>query len=119
MYESAAMGWTVPKWLTPPKSIRALATGIAGAVFKGTTVTIPTPIGPQTFNLSDPNDVARLKAMIAGTKFNIAPPRPGGPQPFDLGRTVGEMPGGWLTVAVVGLGAVFLLSQLPKMARRS
>lgn len=109
MYQRAPtlQSW-LPRILTPPRSLRNLLKGIAGAVVRGATVTIPTPAGPQTFNLGDPAQRAQLEAMVRGSRFNIATPQPG--TGFDLGRSIEQnVPGGWATVAVAGVLAVFLL----------
>jgi len=109
MYQRTATleSW-LPRFLTPPRSVRDLLKGIAGAVWRGTTVTIPTPVGPQTFNVGDPAQRAQLEAMIRGTRLNVATPEPGAG--FDLGRSIEKnVPGGWATVGIGVLLAVFLL----------
>jgi len=115
MYQSASLGFSLPRWLTPPRSVRELAAGIVGAVVRGTTITIPTPVGPQTFNLGDPSQRAQLEAMVRGTRVNVATPEPGGGG-FDINRTVqSNVPGGWATIAMVGVAAALVL---PRLLRR-
>jgi hypothetical protein len=119
MYQTApTLALTLPKFLTPPRSVRELVSGVAGALIKGTTVTIPTPVGPQTFNVGDPAQRAELEAMIRGTRFNVAQPQPGAPP--DLARAIEQnIPGGWGTVGLVGLGLVAVLMVMSMRARRA
>jgi len=113
---SPTLGLSLPRWLTPPRSIRDLVKGIAGAVVRGTTVTIPTPAGPQTFNLGDPAQRAQLEALIRGARLNVATPEPGGR--FDLGRSIEQnVPGGFATLALVGLVGLLLMSGVMRRQR--
>lgn len=112
-YETPGLlGFTLPKWLTPPKSIRDIAASIFGAVVRGTIVTVPTPLGTQTFDLGNPADVAMLKQMAAGVKVG----RPA-PTPSPVGKAdefvTSHVPGGWTGLALVGAGLLFL----PKLLR--
>jgi hypothetical protein len=108
----SGLGFTLPKWLTPPKSIRNIVGSIVGAVVRGTTVTVPTPMGTQTFDLGNPQDVAMLQQMATGFKISKSPPTPG-----PVGRAdqfvTSHVPGGWMGIALVGAGLIFL----PKMLR--
>lgn len=97
------LGLSLPRWLTPPRSVRDLVKGIAGAVVRGTTVTIPTPIGPQTFNLGDPAQRAQLEAMVRGSRLNVATPRAGGGFFQSIEQNV---PGGLSTIGLLLLVAV-------------
>ncbi len=126
MYEvterGGVLGFTLPRWLTPPRSIRDLASSltrsIAGSVLKGTTITIPTPMGTQTFDLSNPADRAVLEQMVTGTRITRTPPRE--PNPIQTGgQFVSEhVPGGWLTIAAVGVGVFLLVASRPGAPRR-
>jgi len=106
----------LPRWLTPPSWLR----NIAGSVFKGTKVTIPTPAGPQTFDLGNPADVAALKKLLTGAKVSTSV----GQQPTNpldqANRAVQEnIPGGWLTIIGLGLAGFFLVRALTQPRRRS
>jgi hypothetical protein len=93
--------------LKPP----AWARNIFGAIFKGTTITVPTPLGPQTFDLGNPADVAALKSMVTQSKVRVSTPGQQPTGPIDqVNKTVQEnIPGGWLTVIGVAAGIVFLM----------
>lgn len=98
----------LPRWLTPPQALRNLVGGIFGAVVKGTTVTVPTPAGPQVFNLGDPEDRKRLEALARGVKLNVATPQAGS---TGFPALVESVPGGWGTIAVVGLVGALLIGR--------
>ena len=116
MYQRPSLGLTLPRFLTPPRSVRDLVKGIGGALIRGTTVTIPTPVGPQTFNVGDPSQRAQLEAMIRGARLNVATPQPG--TGFDLGRSIERnVPGGWATIGLAALAAVFLLGGIARPRR--
>jgi hypothetical protein len=102
MYQrQSALGFALPDF-------GSILRGIAGAVWRGTSVTIPTPVGPQTFNVSDPAQRAQLEAMVKGLKLNMATPQ--APPRFDIARSIEQnVPGGWATVAIALLAGVFLL----------
>lgn len=85
---------------------------VAGAVLKGQTVTIQTPTGPIIFDLSDPDQVKALQQMV--TKAQLTR----GPAPAPALPSI-PVPGGWSTVAVVGLVAVLGFLLLSGGARRS
>lgn len=94
-----------PDWLT----------NIVGAVVKGTTVTIPTPGGPFVVDLGDPASIAAAQAALKGTKLSTSV----GTKPTtplqQVNAAVESMPGGWLTVAGIGLAAFLIL---PRLLRR-
>lgn len=116
MYQRPTLQSWLPRFLTPPASVRDLLKGIAGAVVRGTTVTIPTPVGPQTFNIGDPAQRAQLEAMVKGTRLNVATPQPGAG--FDLGRSIEQnVPGGWATVGIGILIGAFVLGGLMRPRR--
>jgi len=110
------LGFSLPRILTPPKGVRDLLKGVAGAVFQGTMVTIPTPIGPQTFNLGDPAQVAQIMAMLRGTRVSVATPRPG--TGGGINQAVQQnVPGGWATIGLVALAGFFLLGRSVRTRR--
>jgi hypothetical protein len=101
----SSLGFTLPRFLTPPRSIRNLASDltrrIVGAVARGTQITVPTPAGDQTFDLGNPNDLQMLRNMAAGTRITTKPESQGGAA--SVAEQVSEhVPGGWGTIAVVG-----------------
>ncbi len=113
--ESGVGAFKLPRWLTPPKFVR----DIAGAVLRGTQVTVPTPVGPQTFDLGNPADMALLKNLVTGTKVSTrVGPRP--PSAMErVTQTVEAIPGGWLTLAAVGVGLFLVMGAMrPRVSRR-
>ncbi len=98
--------------LKPPAWLRNLA----GAVVKGTTATIPTPAGPVVVDLGNPQSVAAAKAAITGTKFSTTMGNKPTSPAEQLNASIQEnVPGGWLTIAALVIGGVFVL---PKLLRR-
>ena len=105
MYESrdntlGALGLAVPDWLKR----------LAGAVVRGTRVTIQTPVGPQTIDLSKPGGAEALRALqeslrSAQFEFTSAPRTVA--QQFQAG--IAQVPGGWVTIGLVG-AALLLFS---------
>lgn len=88
------LGFSIPPWVAR----------IAGAVVNGKVVSVPTPVGAITFDLSNPDSLAALAKMVSGTKITAAPtltPAPARPSFVD------SIPGGWLTLIGVGLGVVY------------
>lgn len=104
MRHGEGLGFSLPSW----------ASNIVGAVLRGTQVTVPTPAGPLTFNLGNPADVAALKQLVTGTTVQVTrrPPPPSSPIEQAQAFVQEKVPGGWLTVAGVGLGAVLLFTML-------
>lgn len=101
MYQSG-LGLTLPKALTPPSWLR----NIVGSAFKGTTVSVPTPSGTLTVDISDPAQLQMLKNMVLGAKIGKASPG-GGPS----GGAAAAAGVGIGTIALVVLGAMFLLGR--------
>jgi hypothetical protein len=97
MYSPNGLGFS----LKPPAWIK----NIVGAAFKGTTVTVPTPSGTLSVDISDPSQVNMLKNMILGTKIGKASPSsPGGggvPVAAVAGLSVGM-------IAMIALGVILL-----------
>lgn len=54
-------------------SLTNLLKSIAGAVVRGTQVTVPTPTGQQTYDLGNPSHVRALESLISGVKIGKAP----------------------------------------------
>ena len=111
MYEpNTGLGFS----LKPPAWLRKLT----GAVVKGTTATIPSPAGPIVVDLGDPDSVARAKAAITGTKFSTTVGKKPGTGIEQLNANIQEnVPGGWLTIAALVAGGVFLLPRLLRRGR--
>jgi hypothetical protein len=78
---------------------------LVGSVTRGTRVTIQTPLGPQTFDLSKPGAaeaLARLKESLKSAQFDYTSgPRPSTPGQF-VQAGIAQIPGGWATIALVG-----------------
>lgn len=92
--------------LSLPSGLTNFLKGLTGAVVRGTTVTVPTPIGPQTFNLGVPEERAQLERMIRGARVSVTPPQPGVGQ--NAARFVeNRIPGGWATVAIAAVALIF------------
>lgn len=95
--------------LKPPAWLR----NIAGAVIRGTTATVPTPAGPVVVDLGNPQSVAAAKAAITGTKFSTTMgPKPASPAEQINASVQENVPGGWLTIAALVVGGVFILPKL-------
>lgn len=88
--------------LKPPKGVLDFGRGLINAVVGGVTVTLP---NGQVVRAAD------LPNVVSGSRVNVAQPQPGptpGSAMSQVNDTVQRIPGGWLTIAGVGLGVVFL-----------
>jgi hypothetical protein len=84
--------------LTPPAWLRQTA----GAIIKGVTLTVPTPVGPVSVN---PQQAA---AAARGASVTYTPPRPASEGPGEFIER--SIPGGWGTVGLVAAAlAVFMV----------
>jgi len=72
---------------------------------------VPTPVGTQTFSLNNPGDVDALKKMASGARIVVGGERPPSPIPQNVLAAFEAIPGGWLTIAGVGLALWFLLGR--------
>lgn len=92
----------IPDWLKK----------IGASIIRGTIVSVPTPAGAVQVDLGNPDSLARLKAMLTGTKITttVGTPAPTPAQQIDT--AVSRVPGGWATVALGGLAALFVLPRL-------
>lgn len=103
----------VPQYLTglgfslkPPAWLR----NFAGAVIKGTTITIPTPTGiPIVVDGSDPNAYQKILAMLRGTTVSTQAGAASPSIPQRAAQAIENIPGGWLTVATLGIATFLLL----------
>ena len=93
MYERTSLGFS----LKPPKWLREAGQQIIG----GLRVSVPTPVGPVVLT---PGQAA---AAARGATVTYTPQ-----QPQSFGQQVQQIPGGWGTLAAVGIGAVVLLTML-------
>jgi hypothetical protein len=92
-YELAGL----PKFLTPPKAVRQ---AIAGAL-KSVSLTVNTPVGPQTVNVSDPaSRKAALSAFTPHVSFG---------EPSPVANAIASVPGGALTL-IAGAGLLMFLA---------
>jgi hypothetical protein len=102
----------VPQYLTglgfslkPPAWLR----NFAGAVIKGTTISVPTPSGiPIVVDGSDPNAYQKILAMFRGTTVSTQAGTPSPSIPQRAAQAIQNIPGGWLTVGALALGAIML-----------
>ena len=88
---------SLPSWLTT----------IVGAVVKGRQVSVPTPSGTVIVNLDDSAQLTALYNMLKGTKLTTRRDDYGA---APGGSVVDSIPGGWLTIAGVGV-ALFMLTR--------
>jgi hypothetical protein len=118
---ATTLGATLPRQVRPPAWLR----NIAGAVLRGTQVTVPTPAGPQTFDLYDPAGAAKLKAMAEQAKAILAQstftlsrrPSAAATAAGKVNQAVTEnVPGGWATVIGGGVALFFIAKAM--MGRR-
>lgn len=101
MYEARELGAIkIPDWIKKA----------AGAVIRGTTVTVPTVAGPIAIDLGNKASVDAAKAAIMGAKVSTTVgEKP--ESPLDrVASAVESVPGGWLTVAGVGALALYLIA---------
>ena len=94
--------FSLSRALTPPAWLRKLVAQKVGAVIRGAQVQIPTSGGTLTYDLTDPNALNQLKAMVTGTRI-VGPTierQPASP--------VASIPGGYGTLALLGLGLAVL-----------
>jgi hypothetical protein len=117
---SLTLGSALPRQVTPPAWLRS----IAGAVLRGTQVTVPTAAGPQTFDLNSPQGAAQLRAIAAqavaairnaasGATISVTrrPAGSAGDTMAQVNKAVSEnVPGGWLTIAGAAV-SVFLIAK--------
>lgn len=81
----SGLGFSIPPWVTR----------IAGAVVSGRVVTVPTPVGSLTFDLSNPDSLAALAKMVSGARVTTTTPAgPTAPRP----SFADSIPGGWPTI---------------------
>ena len=98
MYESLG-ALSVPSWLK----------SVAGAVIRGTKVTVPTPAGPMVVDLGNKASVDAAKAAITGSRVGVTVGNQA-PTPMERVNAAAEqVPGGWLTIAAVVAGAFLML----------
>jgi hypothetical protein len=96
--------------LKPPAWLRNIAAQLA----QKTTVTIPTAAGPLTLSPQQAANAARGAQVTYSSG-----PRPASPIDAANAAVTNEIPGGWLTVAAIGLAAVFILPKLMRGRRRA
>jgi hypothetical protein len=99
------LGFSLPRWLTPPRSIRKAVGGIIAQAVKGQTVTVQTPGGPMTFDLGNPADVDALKKI----RVSFGPKGENPTAADQAAGAVNKIPGGLGTLALVGAGVLALV----------
>jgi len=88
----------IPEWLKK----------LGRAVTSGTRITIQTPVGPQTIDLSKPGGaeaLARLKESLRSATVDFSTARPQTAGQF-VQAGVAQVPGGWGTIALLGAAAL-------------
>lgn len=99
----------LPRQITPPSWLRNLV----GSVIRGTSVTVPTPAGSQTFDLGNPSHVAFLRSMASGASLSVTRKPPAADTPAGkINEAVQNVPGGWVTIAGGIVGLFFLAKML-------
>lgn len=96
----------VPRQVKPPAWLR----NIVGGVIRGAVITVPTPVGPQQFNVTSQADLDRLKAMISGTKLEVRVNQQPGPME-QISSAVQSFPGGAMGMVLALLGGAYLLKR--------
>lgn len=87
---------------------------LGASIVRGTIVSVPTPAGPVTVDLGNPDSLARLKAVLAGTKITTQVGTPAPTPAQQVNAAVSNVPGGWMTMVLAAGAALFLL---PRMLR--
>lgn len=67
----SGLGFALPSWIK----------NIAGHLLQGTKVTVPSPVGPLSFDISDPKQLAALQKLVQGARLsnpNLEPVQPSG-----------------------------------------
>lgn len=99
--------WKIPDWAKK-----------AGAyLVSATKVTVPTPSGPITVDLSKPEQVAALREALAGAQLTVGGRR-GDPGMLTIGQRIEDaIPGGWVTIGVGAAAFLFYLASKKKGRR--
>lgn len=100
--QPAGMGFS----LKPPAWVTNAVSNIIKQAVGGTTVTIQTDAGPQSFDITTAAGRAALQRMVASAKIGKPAPTPGPAE--QANDFVNQIPGGWVTV-VGGAVLLFLL----------
>lgn len=100
--------------LKPPKAVRNLVKKAASAV--GIKASVPTPAGPIVVDTRDPDTLKRAaeaaRDLLSRTTVTVGN-RDEAASPTPANFVENNIPGGWLTVAGVGVG-LFLLVKASK-----
>jgi hypothetical protein len=92
--------------LNPLSLIKSGLTAVK-KIFSNSTVTLPTSSGPVTVKGGD------LGTVVRGASFNVAGTQP--PTAMErISSGVEAIPGGWMTLAGVGIGAIVLTTVLSR-----
>lgn len=106
MYSPNGLGFTLPRWLTPPSWLKAEIAQHVGAAVKGTILSVPTESGTISFDLSDSKQWAAIGNMLKGIR--VSRTATGGsaelPAPVAAGLGAGAM-------LLFGLGAFMLFGR--------
>lgn len=82
---------------------------IAGAVIRGTTVSVPTPNGTVNVDLGNKQSVDQARRILAGTRVGATVSAGSQASPLEQANAAASsIPGGWLTLAGLGMGLYLL-----------
>jgi len=94
--------------LKPPAWLR----NFAGAVMKGTQISVPTPAGvPIVVDGSDPSALQKIINALKGTQVSTTMGKPAPSLPQQAENAIESIPGGWFTIIALGLGVFLLLKR--------
>jgi hypothetical protein len=102
MLQSQGLGLSLPSWLTTAISSEV------NALVKGKQLSIKTPTGTLSFDLSDPTQWATIAQMLSTVKVTSGPAAPA-PASRVPASPIDAIPGGWLTLGLLGIGIVMFM----------
>lgn len=107
---SCGMG-ALPGWLS----------AITNKIVRGTIITIPGPAGPITFDLGDPNGTAKAQAAwnaaLNAAKGARVTTTVSNRPPSIFEQVNQSVPGGWGTIALVGVGLAVAIPLIMRSRR--
>lgn len=95
--------------LKPPAWLRSLGSKVVSAIKSNVRVSVPTPAGTITVDPNDPDSLRRAQEILRGARVEVGAPAPSPAQ--QAASMVESIPGGWLTVAAIGTGLMWLATR--------